>query len=266
MARYAKQPKPKALLMDYVAHSIDNIGARASENPAATGGTVAFAVVMFFVSSNALFYQPFQHKDAFFQTRSMSNYVAPVLPKVSLNTQNDGGKSETFKIAREDDASEPVKKDLQLVDIQSALASLKLYDGTIDGLPGPKTREAIASFQQQAGLEPTGEVDPLLVDAIRTASIPISKVPLPRAKQQAAEPLPDAAVVGEDAALSDAKIRKLQAGLKAFGNDGIDIDGKIGSKTKQAILEFQGLFKLPATGEADQATLEKLQEIGLVSG
>ncbi len=266
MARNAKKPEPKATLMDYAGYTIDRIGARAAENPAATGGTVAFAVVMFFVSSNALFYQPFQHKDAFFQTRSMSSYVAPVLPKVSLSTQEKGAKSETFKIAHEEEAATPLKKDLQLVDIQSALASMKLYNGTIDGLPGPKTREAIATFQQQAGLEPTGEIDPLLVDAIRTASIPISKVPVPRTKQQNAELLPDVAAVPSADALSEGDIKKLQAGLKAFGNESIDIDGKIGGKTKQAILEFQGLFKLPETGQADRATLDKLQEIGLVSG
>jgi Putative peptidoglycan binding domain len=264
MARYAKQPEPKPTMMDYAGHAIDQIGARAAENPVATGGTVAFAVVMFFVSSNALFYQPFQHKDAFFQTRSMNNYEAPILPKVSVNTRNNAAKSETFKIAREG-ISEGAEKNLQLVDIQSALASMKLYNGTIDGLPGPKTREAIATFQQQAGLEPTGEIDPLLVDAIRTASIPAEKIPAPKVKKQSAEALPDVAPVQSGAELSEDEIKKLQAGLKAFGNEGIDIDGKVGSKTKQALLEFQDLFKLTKTGLADQETLSKLQEIGLVS-
>ncbi len=265
MARYAKQPEPKATMMDFAGRAIDQIGARAAENPVATGGTVAFAVVMFFVSSNALFYQPFQHKDAFFHTRSMNNYEAPILPKVSVNTHNKSAKSETFKIAREGVSEGIVEKNLQLVDIQSALASMKLYNGTIDGLPGPKTREAIATFQQQAGLEPTGEVDPLLVDAIRTASIPAEKIPAPRIKKQLAEALPDVAPVQTKAELAEDEIKKLQAGLKAFGNEGIEIDGKVGGKTKQAILEFQELFKLTNTGMADLETLNKLQEIGLVS-
>jgi peptidoglycan hydrolase-like protein with peptidoglycan-binding domain len=265
MVRYAKQPEPKATMMDYFGLAIDQIGARAAENPVATGGTVAFAVVMFFVSSNALFYQPFQHKDAFFQTRSMKNYEAPILPKVSVNTQRDGAKTEQFKIARESGSDAIAETNLQLVDIQSALASMKLYNGTIDGLPGPKTREAIANFQQQAGLEPTGEVDPLLVDAIRTASIPVEKIPAPRVKKQAADPLPEVAAVQTSAGLSEGDIKKLQAGLKAFGNESIDIDGKVGGKTKQALLEFQELFKLTKTGAADQETLSKLQEIGLVS-
>jgi peptidoglycan hydrolase-like protein with peptidoglycan-binding domain len=266
MARRAKQPEPQATFLDYAAHAIDQIGAYAAANPVATGGSVAFTVVMFFVSSNALFYQPFQHKDAFFQTRSMDNYEAPVLPKVSLHTQDNNTNAQTFKIARESGSSAVSQKDLQLVDIQSALASMKIYNGTIDGLPGPKTREAIAAFQQQAGLEPTGEVDPLLVDAIRTASIPSANVPVPRAKQRNAEKMPEVAAVAASSELSDADIKKLQAGLKAFGNESIEIDGKVGGKTKQAILEFQGLFKLPATGEADRETLSKLKEIGLVSG
>ena len=266
MANTAKRRKPKATMMDFAGHAIDHVGARVSENPVATGGAVAFVVTMFFVSSNALFYQPFQHKDAFFQTRLMNNYVAPVLPKISVTTKVNGTKSETFKIARQDEPSSTIQKDLQLVDIQSALASMKLYNGTIDGLPGPKTREAIASFQQKAGLEPTGEVDPLLVDAIRTASIPIDKIPVPRAKQQSAEALPDVAVVKTGGELSDVDIKKLQAGLKAFGNEGIEIDGQVGGKTKQAIVEFQGLFKLSETGQADRETLNKLKEIGLVSG
>jgi Putative peptidoglycan binding domain len=266
MARYKKQPEPKATFIDLAAHGIDRVGARMAENPIATGGAVAFTVVMFFVSSNALFYQPFQHKDAFFQMRSMTNYVAPVLPKLSINTHKQDGKSENFKIAREDESLSLPQKNVQLQDIQSALASLKLYDGTIDGLPGPKTREAISNFQQQAGLKPTGEIDPLFIDAIRTASIPSTKIPAPRLKQQVTAPLPEIAEAENTSGLNDADIKKLQAGLKAFGNEDIEIDGKIGGKTKQAIIEFQGLFQLTKTGQADRQTLNKLQEIGLVSG
>lgn len=264
MSRNAKRPKQKASLMTQAAMVIDRVGAHAADNPMATGGGVAFAVVMFFVSSNALFYQPFQHKDAFFSTRSMNNYVTPILPKSAAAVLGTGGKSETFKIARESEVT--TAKDLQLFDIQSALASMKLYNGTIDGLPGPKTREAISTFQQQAGLEPTGEVDPLLIDAIRTASIPASSIPAPRAKLKKLDAMPDITVVKSISDLSSNEVKKLQAGLKAFGNENIDIDGKIGDKTTQAILEFQGLFQLTKTGQADRETLNKLQEIGLVSG
>lgn len=62
----------------------------------------------------------------------------------------------------------------------------------------------------------------------------------------------------------DAVLRRVQAGLKAFGNDGIEIDGVMGERTRTAISEFQSLFGLPVTGEADPALIAKMQEIGLI--
>lgn len=58
---------------------------------------------------------------------------------------------------------------------------------------------------------------------------------------------------------------KIQAGLKAFGNDGIEIDGVPGARTKSAIREFQALFGLPETGEPDPAVYVKMREIGLTN-
>ena len=43
-------------------------------------------------------------------------------------------------------------------DIQQALANAKLYEGKIDGIPGPKTRKAIEAFQTQNGLKADGKV------------------------------------------------------------------------------------------------------------
>ena len=45
-------------------------------------------------------------------------------------------------------------------DIQQALANAKFYEGKIDGILGPKTREAIESFQSQNGLKADGKVGP----------------------------------------------------------------------------------------------------------
>jgi peptidoglycan hydrolase-like protein with peptidoglycan-binding domain len=53
--------------------------------------------------------------------------------------------------------------------------------------------------------------------------------------------------------------------LKAFGNDGMEVDGVMGSKTKSAIREFQSLFGLPVTGEPDEALYAKMREIGLTN-
>jgi peptidoglycan hydrolase-like protein with peptidoglycan-binding domain len=58
---------------------------------------------------------------------------------------------------------------------------------------------------------------------------------------------------------------RVQAGLKAFGNDGIEVDGLLGQNTQAAIREFQSLFGLPVTGQPDQALLAKMREVGLTN-
>ena len=272
MKRRAKQPEPKPLIVDQLGYFADIAGAKVSENPTLVGGSVAFAVIMFFVSSNALFYQPYKHEDAFFATRSMESYVAPSI-EVPVSQLKTAGKTTTTEVAA---VQEPVvrrPKDIQLMDIQQALAGLKLYDGTIDGVSGPKTRAAIEKFQMQAGLEPTGKIDPLFLDAIRTASIPAQKIPAPQLREQLPEQDEDTAEAADPApennnsgGLNDEEIRMLQAGLKAFGDNSIEVDGKIGGKTKTAIEEFQRLFQLELTGDANRETLAKLQELGLISG
>lgn len=273
MKRRARQPEPKMQVIDQLGHFADIAGAKVTENPTLVGGSVAFAVIMFFVSSNALFYQPFKHEDAFFATRSMDNYIAPEI-EVPLSRVQPVGEPVSTDLAKTDGNLTKRPKDLQLMDIQQALAGLKLYDGTIDGVSGPKTRAAIEKFQLQAGLEPTGKIDPLLIDAIRTASIPPQKIPAPSQRnpqQDVDEDAAEAASATPDQSngsggLSDTEIRMLQAGLKAFGDNSIEVDGKIGSKTKTAIEEFQRLFQLEQTGEANRETLAKLQELGLISG
>ena len=271
MPRIAKRPEPKSILIDYAGHFASAAGQRISDNPTIAGASVAFAVVMFFVSSNALFYQPFRHKDAFFTTRSMDNYTAPILPKAQAALKPTSGKSDRFEIARETVSNKAKRpSDPTLADIQTALAEMNLYSGTVDGLQGPKTREAIQKFQQEAGLAPTGEIDPLLIDAIRTASIPAAKVPAPLPRQKASsEPATQHAetnAVAQANALVEAELMKVQAGLKAFGNDDIDVDGKIGAKTRDAVREFQVLFQLTVSGDPNREVFEKLQEIGLISG
>jgi peptidoglycan hydrolase-like protein with peptidoglycan-binding domain len=61
------------------------------------------------------------------------------------------------------------------------------------------------------------------------------------------------------------RIIRIQAGLKAFGNDGIELDGMMGPKTTTGIKEFQSLFGLPVSGQPDAETYAKMREIGLIN-
>jgi hypothetical protein len=52
---------------------------------------------------------------------------------------------------------------------QRMLMAIGYYAGPSDGLLGPTTRAAVGRFQAEQGLPPTGDVDPLLLDRLRSA-------------------------------------------------------------------------------------------------
>ena len=172
-----------------------------------------------------------------------------------------------------------------IADVQRVLKGLNIYTGDVDGLTGPQTRAAVQNYRRIVGLSATAEVDdqllaqlgikPRAVAAAAPQPAPASPSASDSGSVQTANLVPSAAPVprfspGTDlietssaGPREDAMVMRIQAGLKAFGNDGIDIDGVVGARTKSAILEFQSLFGLPETGEPDQALLTKMREIGL---
>src|SRR5690606_38781828 len=151
---------------------------------------------------------------------------------------------------------------------------LKLYTGTIDGLVGPQTIRAVEAYQTLVGLEPTGKLDGALLRQLGTADTRTPRpgedraspaVDLPAAAPSVAAPLPlprpgsSAEPVQTTAVQPDPYVMRIQAGLKAFGNDGIELDGIVGPRTRNAIREFQSLFGLPETGEPDPAVYAKMR-------
>ena len=66
------------------------------------------------------------------------------------------------------------------------------------------------------------------------------------------------------AKIPSAEVVKVQAALKAFGNTSVVVDGLAGGQTETAIREFQGLFRLPVTGEIDGPLLDKMRDVGLI--
>ena len=253
MARQsARQPKKVSNLEIYSGLAARRAGAFVSENPALVGGTTAFAVTMFFIASNALWYQPNAHRGAFFQTRSLSEYKAPELPQVhSRLTAAKGGKEDVFRIVRDTgQTADPVVRN-----IQSALQELAIYDGSVDGIAGPQTLAAIRRFQAKAGLEPNGRVGTPLLDAIRTASVPAPKL----------KRIPNEETAGAPASvesLNAEEIKRIQAALRNHGHVEVDADGIAGSKTREAIKAFQSSRKLKATGVADAELLRAMNKAG----
>ncbi|RWE75700.1 MAG: peptidoglycan-binding protein [Mesorhizobium sp.] len=189
MARSAKRRKVVEPERGVLAEGAVAVGQLIASNPVLVGGSTAFLVTLFYVSANALWYQPFPHTGAFFSTRSIENFPHTVSnePETTIN------------IVRQPPAQPAAKPDPVVQQVQGILKDLNFYDGTVDGLTGPATRKAI------------------------------------------------------------------QAGLKAFGNNDMQLDGKVGARTKAAIKEFQALFGLPETGEPDEAVYVKMREIGLTN-
>ncbi|WP_274424894.1 peptidoglycan-binding protein [Chelativorans sp. YIM 93263] len=187
---------------------------------------------------------------------------------------------------------------------QGVLKELGLYDGEVDGMIGPQTRAAVENYRRIVGLEIDGGIDSALLEQLglesqETAVPAVAPTPIPRPELTAnrqAEPEPavpeqepaptqepepasareqrrvSAPGSGSGADLqmaslnnADPTVRRVQAGLRAFGNDGIEVDGVLGKDTQDAIREFQSLFGLSVTGQPDDEFLAKMREVGLIN-
>jgi len=228
------------------------IGGAVARNPAAVGGTTAFLVALFYVSANALWYQPHAHLGAFFATRDFAR--GQKLPPPEPET--------TFLIERPETAPRRPASDPVVAQVQSILGELNFYGGAVDGIAGPATMKAILLYQEKIGLTASGRIDDALLEQLgaqpTTASIP---TPVPREAALAAPQPGDGVDEDDQTALN----RKIQAGLKAFGNPEMEIDGVIGARTRNAIKEFQALFGLAETGEPNEEVHAKMREIGLTN-
>lgn len=276
MTRYARRPK-RGGRWNWLSRGLSGVGAAVARNPAAVGGTSAFLVSLAFVSANALFYQPQMHPNAFVSTRG------PAVPAVETETEAEPplptaaprrevldvapGREETAAAASMPESTGSVPEpsgDDTVRAVQTVLSELGLYRGEIDGMEGPQTHAAIETYRRIVGLEGGSNIDAALLRQLGLEEPGPSGhrvAPAPRPAGQADEAKIQTASLGS----GNETVRRVQEGLKAFGNDDIEIDGIMGARTRQAITEFQSLFGLPVTGEPDKALLTKMREIGLIS-
>jgi len=262
MGRSARSPRVQEEPAGPLRQGAAMLGMAVARNPVLVGGTTAFLVALSYVSANALWYQPHFHTGAFFSTRDTA-YVGPPPPV----DETDQPSETTIRIERgAETVVPPPVGDPVVEQVQAVLRDLAFYDGKVDGLSGPNTRKAIETYQKKVGLPVTGEIDEELIEqlgaATATAGIAPQPAPIPAAAPGKIAPEVKPAPPASE---PDPRIVKIQAGLKAFGNDGIEIDGVVGAQTRSAIREFQSLFGLPVTGEPDEALYKKMREIGLTN-
>lgn len=276
-SRSAKQAKGRKTNKRAVEQR-NGIAAFLSRHRRVVGAVTGFAVAFSYVAANAIWYQPHVHGGAFFATR-------PYADPQAFTASTDASANETViridrdsALANSDDLTQPVplpmpspaqitpntagqlapKGDPVLQNVQKVLSGLNLYSGEIDGLNGPQTRKAVENYRKMVGLPVSGEVDDQLLTQLgisgRVASIaPATQTP----------PATDMMQTASTSVSGDPKVQRVQLGLRAFGNEDIEVDGVIGSRTTAAIREFQSLFGLPETGKPDDALYAKMREIGL---
>ncbi|APO66887.1 peptidoglycan-binding domain-containing protein [Rhizobium gallicum] len=271
------------------------LGGVIARNPSVAGGTTAFVVIFSFVAANALWYQPGTHPHPFFRTRDV---LAPFSIGRPTVEEPHPGDVTTFKIERPGEegaasttnatppAAAPGQEPSQLVmDIQKELIRRGLYNGTADGIIGPRTSAAILFFEETVDMPPSGDATPDVLAALRTDSIGPSAVPAEKPREDvtskaSAEDPVAAAIRSAEKQIKTAPagpkqvpsseltnvdlVLKIQKGLSNMAYANVGVDGVAGEQTRTAIRRFQKHYNLPETGEPNEAVLKKLKEIGAI--
>lgn len=123
-------------------------------------------------------------------------------------------------------------------------------------------------IEESMELETTDATSPLPVDSMMSAQQAAQNVIVEPAQQIASEPIPATAavpVVAEKSAATVTKViqdrnKDIQRALKAAGFYTGMIDGKIGPRTKKAILDFQKANGLKADGKVGPKTMAVLEK------
>lgn len=177
----------------------------------------------------------------------------------------------------------------RVMEIQQVLQTSGFEPGSTDGIMRPQTREAIKAFQQIKLLPATGAVDDAtmlelnrakeMIDnpvgpiadgegtAPETEMADTAQLPARNSEEGIAVTLEEekaeneaAAVVTPAAASAQNRPRQIQTALKNAGFYKGPVDGKIGKKTKAAIIAFQKAHKLRADGVVGRKTWMILSE------
>jgi peptidoglycan hydrolase-like protein with peptidoglycan-binding domain len=197
----------------------------------ATGGMVTILV-------NALFLQSGPHPAPIFANKPppvVSNSLTAA--DAALPRQRPAGL-----------VAEPVRPRARVIaDIQRELSKRGFFDGSTDGVYGPKTDAAIRDFEQDAGLRPSAEVNDALLQSIMRSPV--------KSKSAAAAPKKNDPIANLLAA--DPKVMAVQRALSSYGYGQIKPSGVYDPETRAAIEQFERERKLPVTGRvSDRLTRE----------
>lgn len=144
-----------------------------------------------------------------------------------------------------------LKYDPLIQEAQRELLALGVYKGTVDGVNGLRTKQAIQDYQQLNGLAPTGDVSDDLINHMRFTH----KV---QAASQFTGSVAPVALLTVKAG-QEVNVKKVQVALAGLGYDINKLDGLLNDETHSAILKYQMDNGLDMSGAADAGLLEALK-------
>ena len=234
-----------------------SIAAKIQRNPSLAGGATALWVVMGLVTLNAVWFQSGKHPSPIFSTRTSIDSAKPAGWGSSKNSHaklsSHQNSSPNSKVA--------VAPDDLTREIQTALATKGMYEGSLDGLFGMKTKSAIIDYQNQSGISADGEVSAKLLSHILLSGKVASRIPVPKLQIS----LNNAGSNKDQDKIIHKMVSTIQSGLKNYGYEDIVIDGVMGNQTANAIRRFELDYGLRITGKASASILEKLTDIGVIN-
>jgi peptidoglycan hydrolase-like protein with peptidoglycan-binding domain len=253
------------------------IAGQLTAHPAAVGGSLVMMAMTGAIMVNALAMQPGRH------------------PSPLFGGDFDPGETGTLGMPGAEGYDAAV-----VAEIQRELGQLGVYDGAVDGVPGPRTRAAIERYELLSGLPATGEADESLLDVIRAGDVqpvaappvaarpaePAPQVPLPRPRPRAelaapavaevrlppadipallaAQPVVEVAAQtpAPAAPARDERVARIQGLLDLLGYGPVSADGRMNEETRAAIRRFEENRGMPVTGTISEAFLGELRSVG----
>ncbi|MGE0847129.1 MAG: peptidoglycan-binding protein [Flavobacteriaceae bacterium] len=229
---------------------------------ALTGPAIA-AAMMLGVATNAAFLQEGKHPAPLLGEPADTEAAAAPQPRADPTPETVA--SIPLPQARPDHESagaalppapqaRPVAVGPRVVELQKLLAALGYYDGTVDGIAGPRTQAAIRRYEAAEGLVETGDVNAAIADHARLS--------LSRREAAAATPMPvvaEAPAIAETPVIADEGVAEVQRILSLLGYAPGTIDGRMSDTTAHAIARFRTDRDLPGDGRIDEVLLRELE-------
>jgi peptidoglycan hydrolase-like protein with peptidoglycan-binding domain len=213
--------------------------------PADTLGVCVASALVFAIVLNAVALQAGPHPAPLMPRSEAPAAAAPAPAPQKMTTGSLVGSAPPAAApapAREPQQPVAPKRSQLLSDIQKELARLGYYDGTVDGLTGPKTAAAIRAYEQAAKQKLTGEPSEALLKSLKSAKTKAASVRPPETT----------------GSIPTRKIVAIQRALTDFGYGPVPPTGTVDEATKKAIEKFERDRKLPVRGQITESFVQAL--------